>query len=475
MVENSSQPFEGGDGREFAEGSYSNVRVAQMGIPSSEPYQGGGGKQQVHPVHASSPWQTMANPPASITNMGMIPGELAHDAHDVPSDHTWLHQTANSVPPLANPSPGWTWKLPSSPSALHPSQHGSISPQHPEPSPSPSQRAIDTLQHILHMKRQCDRASSDSMKPPVLSPSPSTPMRKLFPLQKTPQPDGSSGRSPGSSADAVAAAINEGTHLDQPQSRTTPPQGTLLRVYKRRPTYYVTPTQRKDGTAASQTDEERQLRRSQSSGGYSSPPIAVLDTTGSSPVSQRAPSSAYGDEFDELELSFPPSPTSSPPKALQDSHLPTLAIVPAESAPPVEHVKPALQHTPTDIKPASSDENAIMQSSALRYLERYCRTFDTDRCALAEAYTPDAFFSCSSRGLRAQGRGAIMGALQALGPGVLCSRNSVEYDVTYLGPDIGVLLVILGTMNGTREGNGEVGYAMSFVLRSRGEDPERSV
>lgn len=194
-----------------------------------------------------------------------------------------------------------------------------------------------------------------------------------------------------------------------------------------------------------------------------------------SPASRKASSSAYGDEYDELELSFPPSPTLSPPKALPDSDLPALAIIPTQSPPPVELVEPASQHCISDIEPPSLDENAMMQSSALRYLEWYCQTFDMDRRALAEAYAPDAFFSCSSRGLRAQGRDAIICALQALGPGVLCSRSSVEYDVTYLGPDIGVLLVILSTMSNTREVDGDVRYAMSFVLRSRKEDPERSV
>ena len=112
----------------------------------------------------------------------------------------------------------------------------------------------------------------------------------------------------------------------------------------------------------------------------------------------------------------------------------------------------------------------------MRYLEHYCQTFDVDRRALAEAYAPDAAFSCSSRKLRAQGREGILDALQALGPGVLCSGHSVEYDVTYLGPRIGVLLVVLGTMGDTRGDNtGEVGYAMSFVLRPGGEDQGRSV
>ncbi len=166
----------------------------------------------------------------------------------------------------------------------------------------------------------------------------------------------------------------------------------------------------------------------------------------------------------------------APPIARPDPHLPALAIVLAESPPPVELVEPALQHSLSDIPPGSPDEKAKMRSSALGYFKRYCRTFDTDRRALAEAYTPDAFFSCSQRNLRAQGRDGILDALQALGPAVLCSINSVEFDVAYLGPGIGLLLVVLGTMDGTRDGNGEVRYAMSFVLRPGTEDDqERSV
>lgn len=462
MVEITSQAFEGRGGCESIEESYSSEHMSN---PSSGPYQGGVGKQQVHPTHASTPWHTMANPPASIANSS--PTEYAHD---VPVDPTWLHQTTNTAPP----SSGCARKQPSSPSAPHhPSQHDSISPQHPEVSPSPSQRAIDTLQHILYIKRQ--RGSSGSIKPPVVPPSLLLPMRKLFPVQKTPQPEGPSRRSPGSSADAVAAAINEGTQVDRQRSTTTPPQSAPLRAYKRRSTDNATPAQRKEGATASQADKEHQTRRSQSSGRYSSPPIAVLEPMEPSPPSRKASSSAYGDEYDELELSFPPSPMPSPPKALPDSRLPALAIVPTEPQPQPGLVEPALQHCISDMEPSSPDENAMMQSSALRYLEWYCQTFDMDRRALAEAYAPDAFFSCSSRGLRAQGRDAIIGALQALGPGALCSRNSVEYDVTYLGPDIGVLLVVLSTMNNTREIDGDVRYAMSFVLRSRREDPERLV
>jgi len=139
-------------------------------------------------------------------------------------------------------------------------------------------------------------------------------------------------------------------------------------------------------------------------------------------------------------------------------------------------VKEALQLSQSGSMPASLDENARMRSSALRYLEHYCQAFDMDRRALAEAYAPDATFSCSSRNLRAEGRDRILDALQALGPGILCSGHSVEFDLTYLGPGIGVLLIALGTMGGTGVSKtGELGYAMSFMLRPGDLDQERSV
>ncbi|KAH9992732.1 hypothetical protein BJV74DRAFT_394071 [Russula compacta] len=138
-----------------------------------------------------------------------------------------------------------------------------------------------------------------------------------------------------------------------------------------------------------------------------------------------------------------------------------------------ELVGQALQPSLLNLQPPPPDEDAVMQSSALHYLKRYFRTFDRDRRALAEMYASDATFSCSSRNLRAQGRDSIIDTLQALGRGVLCSGNSVEYDVTYLGPRIGVLLVVLGTMRYAQDSSEEVGYAMSFVLRHAREDPER--
>jgi len=469
-----SQALEGHGGCESIEESGSSTGVAQISKPSGPPYQEGR-----YPLHTSIPRQTAVevDAPASVTRQGMSPGKIVHG---VPSNHTRRHQTADNAPSSTTPPSDWVWKRSSSPQVPHrQSQHHSISPQLPQ---SPSQRAIDSLQHILHMKRQFVRQSPDLLKPPVASSSPSSSLRKLYPVlvPTTPQHGSSPRQSPGSSADAVAAAINEGAHLGQQRSTTTPSPSTPLRVYKRRPRSSGTPTWRNNGSAGSQTDGEHQMRRSQSSGEHSSPPIAVLVPIESSPVSRKASSSsAYGDdhEYDELELSYPPSPMPAPPEApeaLLDPHLPALVIVPPESPPQAELVGPTLQNSFSDISPPSPDDNTTMQSSALHYFQRYCRTFDKGRRALAGMYATDAFFSCSSRDLRAQGRDDILDALEALGPGVLCSGHSIDYDVTYLGPNIGVLLVVLGTMNSTGDGDGDVRYAMSFVLRPEGEDQERS-
>jgi hypothetical protein len=297
-------------------------------------------------------------------------------------------------------------------------------------------------------------------------------------LPRTPQSGSPSRRSPGSSADAVAAAINEGTRRDRqgPSSLSTPMPSTPLRVYKKRSSSLAIPMQRNEDGVPSHWEEERQARHSRSSGRHSTPPIAVLGPRDSSPESQNAPSSVFGDEYDELELSYPSSPLPPPSVPLPDSHPPS--DVPIDPPRPAEPVEQAVQPSLLDLGPPSPDENAAMRSSALRYLERYCQIFDMDRRALAEAYAPDAAFSCSSRNLRVQGRDGILDALQALGPGILCSGHSVEYDVTYLCPSIGVLLVALGIMSGTRDRDnniGEVGYAMSFVLRPGREDQERSV
>jgi hypothetical protein len=250
--------------------------------------------------------------------------------------------------------------------------------------------------------------------------------------------------------------------------------GTPLRVYKKRSSSVATTVRKNESSAAPGVDGEQQLRRSPSSERRSTPPIAVLGPRESSPESQKASPSVYGDEYDELELSYPPSPSPPPPEALPDS-LP-VSNVPIDPPRPGEPVKEALQPSQLALVSPLLNENATMRSSALRYLKHYCQTFDADRRALAEVYAPDAAFSCSSRNLHAQGRDRILGALQALGPGILCSGHSVEFDVTYLGPGIGVLLVALGTMGGTGVNKtGEVEYAMSFMLRPGSLDRERSV
>ena len=435
-----SAPSEGRGGRESNGESSSSAVVRQMNKPTSDHYREGGSQKHDHP---------------SASN-----------------DHSRLHQTPSNASSPIIPSSGQTWRQSTSPQTpLGPFQKRTTSPRLSQPLPSPSQRAIDTLHNILHLKRQFGRDSSES-------PSPS-PLRRLNTLP-TPQSGSPSRQSPGSAADAVAAAINESARLDRQGPGGTPVPSTPLRVYKPSPRL-PTPTQRIEGSATPQADNELPARRSRShsSGRHSSPPIAVLGPVGSSSSSLKASSSVNGDEYDELELSYPPSPKSSPRRALPASHPPSNVPIDPPQPPPLEPVEEqqATQLPQLGFSPPSPGENATMRSSALRYLERYCQTFDVDRRALAELYAPDAAFSCSSRNLRAQGRDGILDALQALGPGILCSGHSVEYDVTYLGPRIGVLLVALGIMGGTRDNNDteDVGYAMSFVLRPGKEGQERSV
>jgi hypothetical protein len=454
-------PLEGGGVRESNEESSSTVVVGQMSDPSSGPYRGGG-RQHEHP---SAGREDPIDAPVSIPGLRTPPVGSAHISS---SDQSRLQQTTSNVPSCSAPPSGQTWKQPTSPQTLlGPSQQHATS----QLLPSPSQRAVDTLHHILHLKRQISHHPSESPKPPVVSPLPS-PLRRLYPLPKT-LSRSPSRRSPGSSADAVAAAINQGTRLDRQQGPSSPPVlSTPLRVYKKRSSSLATPMRRDESGAAPGVDEEHQARRSMSSDRHSTPPIAVLGLGESS--SEKATPSIYGDEYDELELSYPPSPSPPPPETLPDS-LP-VSNVPIDPARPREPVRQALQPSQSVPMPPPLDENATMRSSALCFLQHYFQTFDVNRRALAEAYAPDATFSCSSRILCAQGRDRILDALQALGPGILCSGHSVEFDVTYLGPGTGVLLVALGTMGGTGVGKtGEVGYAMSFTLRPRGLDRERSV
>jgi hypothetical protein len=459
-------PLEGGGKRGSIEAS-SSVVVGQMrSDPSSGPYREGGSRQHEHPSAGRE--DPIDDAPVSIARLRTSPVDSARISS---SDRSRLQQTTSNVPSRTAPQSGQTWKQPSGfQTPIRPSQQHITSPQHSQSLPSPSQRAVDTLHHILHLKRQISHHPSESPKPPAVSPLPS-PSRRLYPLPKT-QSGTPSRRSPGSSADAVAAAINEGTRLDRQQGPNSPSVlSTPLRAYKKRSLSLATPMRKNESGAAPGVDDGHQARRSPSSDRYSTPPIAVLGLGESS--SDKASSSVYGDEYDELELSYPPSP--NPPRATLPDSLP-VSNVPIDPPPPEEPVKQALQPSRSGLMSPPLDENAAMRSSALRYLERYCQIFDADRRALAEVYAPDATFSCSSRSLRAQGRDRILDALQALGPGILCSGHSVEFDVTYLGPDIGVSLIALGTMGGTGVSKtGEVGYAMSFMLRLGGLDRERSV
>lgn len=445
-------PLEGGGIQGSIEASASGV-VGQTSDPSSGPYQEGGSQQHDRP-----------SAPVSIARLRTSPVDSARISS---SDRSRLQQTTSNVLSRPAPSSG----QPTRPQT--PSQQHITSPQHSQSFPSPSQRAVDTLHHILHLKRQISLHPSESPNPPGLSPLPS-PSRRLYPLPKT-QSATPSRRSPGSSADAVAAAINEGTRLDRRQGPSSPPVlSTPLRAYKKRSSSLATPMRKNESGAVPRVDDEHQARRSLSLDRHSTPPIAVLGLGELSSDSQKASSSVYGDEYDELELSYPPSPSPPPPATLPDS-LP-VSNIPIDPPQPPEPVEQALQPSQSGQMPPQLDEVATMRSSVLRYLEHYYQTFDTDRRALAEVYAPDAIFSCCSRKLHAQGRDRILDALQALGPGMLCSGHSVDFDVTFLGPGVGVSLIVLGTMRGTGVSEtSEVRYAMSFMLRPGGLDRERSV
>jgi hypothetical protein len=455
-------PLDSGGVRESNEESSSSIVIGQMSDPSSGPIRGEERQQHEHPsAGREDPIDVQVSIPRSRTSP-------VGSAHISSPDHSCLQQNTSNVPSPSAPPFGQTWKQPTSPQTpIGPSQQHTTS----QPLHSPSQRAVDTLHHILHLKRQIGQHSSESPKPPAVSPLPS-PLRKLHPLPNT-LSRSSSRRSPGSSADAVAAAINESTRLDRRQGPSSPPKlNTPLRVYKKRSSSLATPMRKNESGAATGVDEVHQARRSLSSDRNSTPPIAVLGIGESS--SDKATPSIYGDEYDELELSYPPSPRPPSPETLPVS-LPvsTVPIDPVQSGEPVRQ---AVQPSQSELMPPMLDENAAMRASALHFLEHYFQTFDVNRHALSGAYAPDATFSCSSRNLRAQGRDRILDALQALGPGVLCSGHRVEFDVTYLGPGTGVSLVALGIMGGTGVGKaGELGYAMSFMLRPRGSDRERSV
>jgi Nuclear transport factor 2 (NTF2) domain len=463
--------LESGDRRASAGEFGSHASVGQMSDPSWDPSQEGPSRKQEDLAHTSTGSQTMVNTQAAIASLQRSP------ARGTPSDHSRLsiHRQTTSDVSIFPSSRAWTPS--SSPRAPRTSsERRTTSPQLLQPLPSPSQRT--TLRNILQRRRKVDRETSELLKPPAISPSPSPSLRKLYPTSKKQQTENPSKQYTESFADAVAAAINESARLDRGGSSSTPGPSTPLRLYKKRPSLSPAVDSERgiERSPMSLSEAGHQARRSLSSAGYSSPPIAVLVPADSSPECLRADlasSSTYGDEYDELDLSYPSSPMLPPRETLSELH--PLATLPTELQVSAEPTEPASQPPSLlNLGSPSPGKNAGMQSVALEYLERYFRTFDMDRHALAEAYAPDAAFSCSSRNLRAQGRDGILDALRRLGPGALCSGDNVEYDVLNLGPGIGVLLVVLGTLSGTRD-NGEVGYTMSFVLRPAREDLDRSV
>ncbi|KAH9000158.1 hypothetical protein EDB92DRAFT_1829661 [Lactarius akahatsu] len=321
------------------------------------------------------------------------------------------HQTTNNS--LSHPPPMSQMRTRASNSQSTRLLHGHSSSPQSFFSPPPSQTAWDTLHHILQLKRQISRSSS-STGPPAVSPSPSC--RKLYLASKEPQPNSSpSKKRPAESyADVVAAALNESARLSQERSgRAASTSSTPLRVYEKRQLL-------RDGTNLTPRNgpgRRERVRDSLSSAGHSSPPI--LDTNSHHPSAE----------------------------ALMDSEPPR----PVEPSEPV-----AGASSPLNIKRLPSGEKDEMESAGFRYLARYCRTFDTDRRALREAYAPDATFSCPSRNLRAKGGDGILDALTTLGHDFLCSERKAKYEVSFL-PGIGTLLAVAQD-----EG---AGYSMNFVLQ----------
>ncbi|KAI9440406.1 hypothetical protein H4582DRAFT_1459071 [Lactarius indigo] len=367
------------------------------------------------------------------------------------------HQTTNDV--LLRPTPPSSQRASSSQSTRL--LHGHSSSPQPFSSPPPSQHALNTLHHILQLKRQISRTSS-STGPPAVSPSPSCPLRKLYPtLSKEPQPNSLSNKRPTeSSADVVAAALNESARLSQGGLGRASASSTPLRVYKKRRLLG-------DGQNLSSHNEPRRrerVRDSLSPAGPSSPPIAALGHDIGSLLGGPLPELTPSVSGDELDLSYPPSPkppildTNSPhPSASASAPLPTEPLRPVEPSEPVAGASSLL-----NFERLPSEEK---ESAGLQYVARYCRTLDTDRRALGEAYAPDATFSCPERSLRAQGRDGILDALTTLGDGFFCSVSKLKYEVSFVS-GVGTLLV--------GKQDEEVGYTMNFVLQP-GDHEDRSV
>lgn len=378
------------------------------------------------------------------------------------------HQTTNNA--LSHPtSPSSQVRMRASSSQSTRLLHGRSTSPRPFPSPPPSQHALNALHHILQLKRKIIR-SSCSAGPSAVSPSPSCSLRKLYPTPKETQPETPSKRPMESSADIVAAALNESARLSQRGLGKASASSTPLRVYKKRRSPAVTLARGNGKNTVPRNERGHRERDSVSPERHSSPPIAVLGLTGSlpgSPLTELTPS-VTGGECDELDLSYPSSPRRPSPDMI--SHRPS-ADVPTELPRPVEPTELVGGPSLSNVERPSLEEKATVRSAALHYLERYCRTFDTDRRALAEAYAPDAAFSCPSRSLRTQGRDGILNALTTFGNGVFCSGGR-NVDVV---PGIGVLLVVLGTMIYAQDDRDrEVGYTMSFVLQP-GDHEDRQI
>ncbi|KAH9939134.1 hypothetical protein B0H21DRAFT_48959 [Amylocystis lapponica] len=126
--------------------------------------------------------------------------------------------------------------------------------------------------------------------------------------------------------------------------------------------------------------------------------------------------------------------------------------------------------------PIPQTDAVALESAALVFLERFVLAFDADRATLAPAYSHCATISVrtpqEAGGLK-QGRLAIAAALLALPDSLrFCAAGKahIDYDVAYLGPQVGVLLVCYS--HGHTTGQHKWSCEQALVLRRKEWDEE---
>ncbi|OBZ66491.1 hypothetical protein A0H81_13572 [Grifola frondosa] len=138
----------------------------------------------------------------------------------------------------------------------------------------------------------------------------------------------------------------------------------------------------------------------------------------------------------------------------------------------------------------SKEEIDDMQAAALRFLQSYTLTFESDRAGLASAYSRDATFSiqiydpcsptCSSKPCKIkQGRLDIMAELLSLPDDQrlyadIAGMSKVDYDFVHLGQFVGALLMCYATQTINVDGprRGKWLCDQRFVLKRKEWDEE---